>query len=181
MKGYAPETVGVPAIAPSVSVRPVGSVPLVSDHVYVPVPPDTTSIASNGAVTSPTARRASVKGSELAMVTGSRTTTERFFVSLRTSPFIFASTWKSNWPAAVGVPEMRPVPASIASPGGSAPEAIDQVFASATDAVICSEYGVPVVAGVVDSGPIVSFASPRLTLMMNSSSDVHFDPQVAAH
>ena len=55
---------------------------------------------------------------------------------------------------------MRPVAASIARPGGSVPELIDHVFGSATEAVICKEYGVPVVPGVVDSGPIVSFASP---------------------
>ncbi len=52
--------------------------------------------------------------------------------------------------------------ASIARPGGSVPELIDHVFGSGTDAVICNEYGVPVVPGVVDSGPIVSFGEPRV-------------------
>ena len=47
-------------------------------------------------------------------------------MSARVSLFIFASTWKSNWPAAVGVPEIRPVFASSARPGGSVPELIVQ-------------------------------------------------------
>ena len=72
--------------------------------------------------------------------------------------------------------------ASIARPGGSVPELIVQVFASGTVAVICNEYGAPDRrAGVVDSGPIVSLASPGLTLMMNSSSDEHFEPQGYGH
>ena len=48
----------------------------------------------------------------------------------------------------------------MASPGGSPPELIDHVFGSAMLDVICSEYGLPIVPGVVDSGPIVSFGSP---------------------
>ena len=74
---------------------------------------------------------------------------------------------------------MSPVDASIARPAGSAPELIDHVFGSATVAVICKEYGVPTVAGVVASGPSVSFASPWLMLMTNSSSELHFEPQVS--
>ena len=51
------------------------------------------------------------------METGRGRRSRGAFVSLRPSAFIFASTWKSNWPAAVGVPEIRPVFASSASAG----------------------------------------------------------------
>ena len=61
---------------------------------------------------------------------------------------------------------------------------IDHVFASGTDAVICREYGVPVVPVAAASGPSVSFgraAAPGLIGMMNSSSDWHLFPHVAPH
>ena len=73
-------------------------------------------------------------------------------------------------PAVVGVPEMRPLEASIARPVGSAPELIDHVFASDTLDVICSEYGAPVVADVVDSGPTVRFGCPETTGIVNRFS-----------
>ena len=70
--------------------------------------------------------------------------------------------------------------ASSATPGGSVPELIDQVFASGTDAVICNEYGAPIVPGVVDSGPIVSLATPGLMLMMKRSSEGFLNGQVVS-
>ena len=89
-------------------------------------------------------------------------------MSERESLFIWASTVNPNSPAAVGVPEISPVDASIARPAGSAPELTDHVFGSETVAVICKEYGVPTVPGTVPSGPSVSFGSPGTMGIMNS-------------
>ena len=94
MKLNLPASVGVPEIAPSVTVSPGGRSP-VDVHVYVPLPPATVTVASNGALTSLSAFRASVNGSLPTIVRGSRTTIVSPFVSLRVSAVTFADTTKS--------------------------------------------------------------------------------------
>src|ERR671918_11201 len=73
-------------------------------------------------------------------------------------------------PAVCGVPEMRPVDALIASPGGSVPATIDHVFGSGTVAVICSEYAALTVPTGAVSGPSVSFGTPGLMGIVNRFS-----------
>src|SRR4249919_993849 len=157
-------------MAPSTSSRPGGTVPADTAQVYVPKPPVASMVASKGTLTSPCARP-ETKGSLAVAVSGSRTAIPSAFVSARASPLTFAYTWNVYSPAVVGVPEMRPVEASRARLGGSVPELIDHVFASDTLAVICSEYGVPVVATGADSGPSVSFGSPGLIWILKVSSE----------
>ena len=67
-----------------------------SDQTYVPVPPVAASMASKVRLTSVTARRAVVNGSVPVIPTCSRTTIPSALVSERESPFILASTVKSN-------------------------------------------------------------------------------------
>ena len=90
MKAYEPAAVGVPEIAPSARSRPGGSVPVETVHAYVPNPPVAVSDESNGAPTSPAARRAAVNGSAPEMRSGSRTTMPSAFVSERESALTFA-------------------------------------------------------------------------------------------
>src|ERR1044072_2630376 len=116
---------GVPetrASGPSAS--PAGNVPAASDHVYVPVPPVPASVAENGTPTSHGVGSvvSSENGADAVIASGSRTVMVDLFVSLRLSAVTFGATTKSNVPAGVGEPDIRPVAASIASPGGKVPE-----------------------------------------------------------
>ena len=117
--------VGVPEIAPvPLSVSPGGSVPDTNEYVYGAVPPVADMLAEYAvpAVPLPLPQLPQL------MVRADGATT---MVQLCVSEFPFESTTldvKVDVPAAVGVPEIKPVVVLSVSPAGSEPETIENVY-----------------------------------------------------
>ena len=115
-----PAAVGVPEIAPPVSVSPAGKVPLASAHVYGGVPPDAPSACEYALPTTPFGNPdvVTVRDAGL-MVSDSDAVAVFDALSVTRTVNVLA-------PAAVGVPEIVP-PVSV-SPAGNVPLAIAHVY-----------------------------------------------------
>ncbi len=157
VKFAVPLAVGVPLMAPlAESDRPAGSAPGPLDHVYPPVPPLADSVWLYAAPTVPA-------GSDVVVMVngGGATVMLRAWVSL---PFelSFTCTVKLEVPAAVGVPLMAPLGASV-RPGGSEPAFVDQLLPPVPPlAERLRLYGVPTTPAGSDMVLILSGAALRL-------------------
>lgn len=121
-----PATVGVPVMAPldGSRLRPSGSAPPVTDHVYGAIPPAAETVPKycNPTVGSPSALVSMTTGGGVPTVTDKSASAvcEGELESV-------AVMAKTDVPVVVGVPEIIPVDASRLSPGGRVPLVTDQL------------------------------------------------------
>src|ERR1017187_9716450 len=116
-----PAAVGVPVMAPVLvlTVRPAGSVPVATEKVNGPVPPETVMAGLlNATPTSPEFTAEQASEGPATMVKGQ--------VPVATAPFL-SVTLMVKVPAAVGVPVMAPVLALSVKPAGRVPVATEKV------------------------------------------------------
>src|SRR5271165_4368389 len=118
-----PVAVGVPEISPEVErVSPTGRLPETTDQVYGGTPPEAASEALYGTLTEPEVNEDVVIDRALL------TTMDLLAMSTAAVGVCESVTWtlKLEVPNAVGVPLITPA-ALMLSPGGSVPDASDQV------------------------------------------------------
>src|ERR1017187_6760218 len=116
-----PAAVGVPVMAPVLvlTVRPAGSVPVATEKVNGPVPPETVMAGLlNATPTSPEFTAEQVSQGPATMVKGQ--------VPVATTPFL-SVTLRVKVPAAVGVPVMAPVLVLSVRPAGRVPVPIAKI------------------------------------------------------
>jgi hypothetical protein len=127
VKLYVPLVEGVPEMMPVVAARvsPAGRLPEVIDQVYAGVPPVAVMVLEYAVFTVPETRVALIVRVGGA---GAATTSERA-TDLVCAGFPESVTvaLKLEVPAAVGVPEIRPVAGARVSPAGRLPTEMDQV------------------------------------------------------
>ena len=113
-----PAAVGVPEIVPvPLNVRPLGSVPLSSDQTYGEVPPVAARLCEYAVCTVPAGSVAVVTESAAGLITMVSALSAVTGVGVELS---VTRTVKFDVPAAVGVPEIVPVPLSV-RPLGNVP------------------------------------------------------------
>jgi hypothetical protein len=116
-----PGVVGVPDSTPVEEFRliPAGRPPLLTDHVYGPVPPVTVSVSEYAALTSPAGGAGKLSAGPDTIVSDVAWVADRLFASV-------TFTVKLDVPAADGVPDNTPVEEFRLIPAGRLPALTDQ-------------------------------------------------------